>query len=88
MSSNENKSRKLTYKDKLAISTSTISFVFGWALVIINFFIPPLGYVANSTLWILGQSLLYCGAVIGIAQYTKGEIMKIRDKIGLNDETE
>lgn len=77
--------KNLTYKDKLAIVTSSISFIIGWALVCINFFLPPIGMVADSTLWILGQALLYCGGVIGIAQYTKGEIKKIRYQVGLHD---
>lgn len=78
--------KKMTYKDKLAVWTASISFLLGWVLVVVNFFIPPIGVVADSSLWILGQALLYCGGVIGIAQYAKGEIRKIKYQVGIHDE--
>ena len=81
----ESKNNKMTYKDKLAVWTASISFLLGWVLVVVNFFLPPLGVVADSSLWILGQALLYCGGVIGIAQYTKGELRKIKYQVGISD---
>lgn len=78
--------QKLTYKEILGIWTASISFALGWILVIINFFLPPLGEVADSSLWVLSQALLYTAAVIGLAQYTKGEIAKIRYQVGIKDE--
>ena len=79
----DNKTKKMTYKDKLAVWTSSIYFFLGWALVVINFFIDPVGAVADSSLWILGQALLYCGGVIGIAQYAKTEMNKIKHQVGI-----
>lgn len=88
----DNKSKKMTYKDKLAAWTASMSFFLGWALVVINFFIDPVGAIADSSLWILGQALLYCGGVIGIAQYAKTEINKIKYHVGMgtddNDDEE
>lgn len=80
--------KKMSYKDKMAVVTGYISFFAGWVLVFVNFFAPPLGAVADSTLWILGQSLLYVAAVIGIAQYAKTEIRKIKTHVGMADEDE
>lgn len=77
---------KMTYKDKLAVWTSAISFALGWILVVVNFLIPPVGTVADTTLYILAQALLYCGGVIGITQYTRGEMNKIKRKIGITDD--
>ena len=77
------KTKKLTYKDKLAVWTASLSFFLGWALVVVNFFIDPMGAIADSTLWILGQALLYCGGVIGIAQYAKTEMNKIKHHVGM-----
>lgn len=79
----DNKTKKMTYKDKLAVWTASISFFLGWALVVINFFIDPVGAIADSSLWILGQALLYCGSVIGIAQYAKNEMNKIKHQVGM-----
>ena len=78
--------QKMTYKDHLAMWTAIASFTLGWLLIIINFFVPPIGVVADSSLWILGQALLYCGGVVGIAQYTKGELKKIKYQVGINDD--
>lgn len=80
------KEKKMTYKDRLALITSSISFALGWLLVVINFMVSPIGEVSDSSLWILGQSLVYTGSVIGIAQYTKGELRKIRYKVGIKED--
>lgn len=74
------------YKDKLALWTACISFSLGWILTIINFFVSPMGEISDSTLWVLGQALLYCGGVIGITQYVKGEIKDIKQKVGIENE--
>lgn len=78
--------KKTTYKDKMAVVTGYVSFFAGWILVFVNFFAPPLGTVADGTLWILGQSLLYVAAIIGIGQYAKTEIRKIRTHVGMADD--
>lgn len=78
--------KKMTYKDKLAVWTASISFAIGWILVVVNFFVSPIGVVEDSTLWVLGQGLLYTGSVIGITQYTKGELSKIKRQVGINED--
>lgn len=80
--------KKMSYKDKLGLWTASVSFILGWILTIANFVYPPFGIVADSTLWIMGQSLLYCGGIVGIAQYTKGQIKKIRHSVGLPPDEE
>lgn len=62
--------RDLDYKNKLAVWTCLIAFTIGWTLTIAGFIVPPLGEVADSVLWILGQSLLYSASVLGIGIYT------------------
>lgn len=78
--------KDLRYKDRVAYSTAIVSFAIGWLLIIINFFIPPMGIVADTTLWILGQSLAYTGAVVGITAYAKSEVRKIRKDLDLPEE--
>lgn len=80
--------KKKTYKDKMAVITGYISFFAGWILVFADFIYPPFGAVADTTLWILGQSLLYVAALLGISQYAKTEISKIRTHVGMADEDE
>lgn len=66
------------HTNKLIGVTAMVSFVLGWVLVIINFFLPPRGEVSDSTLWILGQALLYCASALGIAGYVNKEITSMR----------
>lgn len=44
---------------------------FGVVLTTIGFFIEPTGEVHDSVLWVLGQTLLYSGGALGIANYAK-----------------
>lgn len=44
---------------------------FGVVLTIAAFIIPPVGEIHDSVLWVLGQSLLYAGGALGIANYAK-----------------
>lgn len=68
-------------KDKtaaLVYITAIFAFVLGWALVMIGFFLPPMGEVSDSALWILGQSLLYTAAALGIGGYVHSEVSGLR----------
>lgn len=84
--------RELDFKNRLAVVTCLIAFGLGWCLTIAGFIIPPLGEVADSILWILGQSLLYTASVLGIGMYTnnlvKNGIRGIRRDLRLPEENE
>lgn len=77
---------KRNNKEILTIITCAASFSFGWILTVIGFFMPPQGEVSDSVLWILGQSLLYCGACIGISSFYAKKLndfkTEIRHEIG------
>lgn len=62
---------ELTLKEKVTISTAIASFGLGWLIIFLNFFIPPMGEVNDSSLWIMGQSLIYTGSVLGISIYLR-----------------
>ena len=66
--------RELDFKNRLAVVTCLIAFGLGWCLTIVGFIVPPLGEVADSILWVLGQSLLYTSAVLGVGMYTQSLI--------------
>lgn len=63
-------------KDNIAVTSAIVMLCFGMALTAIGFFVSPVGEVHDSILWILGQALLYAGAIFGVAYYTKGVIDK------------
>ena len=70
--------KDLTIKEQIAIISACVAFVLGWAMSIGAFFVPPVGEVADSILWILGQALLYCSATFGIAAYFRSESVQLR----------
>lgn len=65
-------------KQKTAYATAVVAFVLGWFLVIMGFFMPPEGEVADSVLWILGQSLIYTASVLGVTMYFNSQMVKFR----------
>ena len=72
----------MTYtKENLGIWTALAAFGAGWGLTISGFIVEPVGEVADSVLWILGQSLLYAGSVFGITSYFGAEQKKLRKDI-------
>lgn len=56
-------------RDTLIIATAVGMLFFGCTLTAIGFFMEPKGEVSNSVEWILGQSLMYAGAVFGLKGY-------------------
>ena len=79
-----NKWSDLTIKEKSAIVSAFIAFGLGWALSIAGFIIEPCGEVADSVLWILGQSLIYTASVFGLTSYFNAESKRMRSEM---DET-
>ena len=69
---------KCTKKQKLAIFTALAAFFFGWGLTIAGFVLPPVGEVADSVLWILGQGLVYAASVFGITGYFRSESRRMK----------
>jgi hypothetical protein len=58
-----------------------LSFALGWGLTIAGFCIPPIGEIADSVLWVLGQALIYTGSVLGLTQYFSAESVKLRHDV-------
>ena len=82
--------KDLDFKNRLAVVTCLAAFTLGWVLTIWGFIVPPTGEVADSVLWILGQSLLYSASVLGIGMYSthlvKNGINGIRRDLKLKEE--
>lgn len=68
-------------KDLLATWTAALAFIFGIALTTAGFIVEPIGQVHDSILWILGQTLLYCGAVVGISTHYQTELRHFKREI-------
>lgn len=68
----------LSIKEQISFISAIVAFILGWCMSIAGFWIPPVGEVADSILWILGQALLYCSATFGIAAYFKSETVQLR----------
>ena len=68
----------LNIKEKLSIASAIIAFILGWCMSIAGFWIPPVGEVADSILWILGQALLYAASVFGVSAYFRSESVQLR----------
>lgn len=79
-------------KETLAVISACTMLLFGIALTAIGFALDPAGEIHDSVLWVLGQSLIYAGAVFGIAAYTKGLVDKRvgewRDEVRRQRQTE
>lgn len=82
-----NKWSGLNVKDKIAIISAIMAFILGWGLSIAGFIIAPIGEVADSVLWILGQALIYAASVFGVSSYFNAESVKLRDDMNRHLET-
>lgn len=71
----------LSVKEKTAIISAIAAFIAGWALTVAGFILPPVGEVADSVLWILGQTLVYAASVFGITTYFTSETRRMKNDI-------
>ena len=62
-------------------TTILTSFFLGWALTIAGFIAPPMGVVDNSIIIILGESLTYVGAALGLKEYADRSILLLKSNI-------
>lgn len=72
---------QLDIKEKIATVTAIIAFILGWGLTIAGFVVPPLGEIADSILWVLGQALIYAASVFGITSYFTSETRRLKHDI-------
>ena len=73
--------KDLELKTRIAYMTAMVAFIVGWGLTIAGFCVPPLGTVADSILWILGQALLYAASVFGVGLYVTGQMKGMKHNI-------
>lgn len=68
-------------RDHIGSMTALLAFVFGFGLCIAGFCVPPVGEISGSVLWVLGQSLLYCGGILGISEHYASKVKEFENKI-------
>lgn len=59
--------QNLTLKEGISYSMAVVLFVFGIIMSIWGFVTPPEGELSNSLLFLVGQSLLFIAAILGIS---------------------
>ena len=62
---------KKNTKDNITVGSAIGMLIFGVALTLAAFLLPPVGEIHDSVLWVLGQSLIYAGGALGIANYAR-----------------
>lgn len=72
--------RDLGIKEKLAIISACLAFLFGWLLTGIAAFVPLL-LSESAILFILGQAMTYSAAVFGVSMYFNAESVKMKKEI-------
>lgn len=73
----ENSWADLGIKEKLAIGTAIVAFLLGWIITGLAAFVPIL-ISEQGTLWILGQSMVYCASVFGVTSYFTSETRRMK----------
>ena len=68
-------------KELIQLCTACLMLVFSIFLTTFGFFVAPTGIVHDSVLWVMGQCLLYSGAIFGVSTYTKSRMDEIRDEV-------
>ena len=68
-------------KEIFAHICAGLLLIFGMAMIIAGFLVPPMGEVHDSLLWIFGQTLVFSGAVLGISLHVDNSVKMIEAKL-------
>lgn len=68
-------------KEIVAHIAAGLLLIFGMAIIIAGFIVPPSGEVHDSILWVFGQSLVFSGAVFGISLHVDNSVKSIESKL-------
>lgn len=60
--------------------TAVGSLICGFVLVFLDFFLTETHLIHDSTLYVLGQSFLYAGAIFGVKGYVDQKMISFRSK--------
>lgn len=71
----------MIFKEKLSYVFASVALGFGILLTFLGFLVDPMGVVDDSVLWVLGQTLIYSGSIVGISMHYKQELNNFKDDI-------
>ena len=72
---------ELTIKEKISYTFAAVAFVLGWILIFLSFCADPFGVIAESVLWVMGQTFVFVGSVLGISQHYAAELGKFKSEV-------
>lgn len=72
-------------RENIQICSAVGMLIFGGSLTIAGFFVPPIGQIHDSVLWVFAQCLIYAGSIFGIGIYINGKFNILQEKL-LNKE--
>lgn len=81
MTSTKQKWGDLSIKEQITYIVAFLAFILGWTLTILGFYVPPVGEVADSVLFILGESLIFVSSIIGVTSYFNSEARNLRHSV-------
>lgn len=82
MTINSDKSwHELSFRAKVAVLTAIFAFIAGFGMVYLSFLTPPLGEMTDEALYVLGQSLIYSGSILGLTNYFSLETKRLRKEL-------
>lgn len=70
-----------TVKEEIGYLLAAVSLIFGFALTIAGFCVPPVGEVHGSVLSVLGECFLFAAAVLGISLHVKSATRDMAEKL-------
>lgn len=69
------------WKDTAMVVSALAMLGFAAILTTLGFFVPPLGEIHDSVLWVLGQAFMYAGGIFGVTAYTTRKMRKIQESV-------
>lgn len=74
----------MKYKDHIQMLLGVLSFIFGNALIWVDFFLSS-NNIHERSLWYFGECLAFTGMVFGVVGYINGKFGDMERKIGINE---
>ena len=68
-------------KEKINYALAALMIIFGLGLTIAGFIVPPLGEISGGVLAVLGESLTFAGALLGISLHYSSELANFKAEI-------
>ena len=65
-----------SYKEIIHYAAACFMLVFGCLLCLLSLYIPPVGIIDGSVLWVLGQSIIFAASIFGIKSYIDYQLHK------------